>query len=85
MVNHPSKPRKETTRTTTRPVDCRAWVTIRCAGEEREGFKRRDLCCAERSDALPLGELKGLEAKWRCSAANRGQQRDEDETSSKHS
>lgn len=63
-------------RTMTRPADCRTWVTVCCAGKEREGFEQRDLPRAERSDAA------GLDG--RCSVSNRGQQRDKVETSSHH-
>ena len=62
--------------TITRPVNCRAWVTIRCAGEEREGFERRDLWRGERSDAAV--------SALRCSIDNGGQQRDEDKATSQH-
>lgn len=59
LMTHPKE-----RRTLTGPVNCRTCVTIRCAGEEREGFERRDLRRTERSDS------------WRCSVDNRGQQRD---------
>ena len=69
MTRPISKPKEK--RTITRPVFCLAWVTIRRAGEVREGFERRDLRRVERSDAAV--------SALRCNVDNRGQQRDEEE------
>lgn len=52
--------------TLTRPVDCRTWVTIRCASEERVGFERRDPRQTERRDVAGLSS--------RCSVDNSGDQ-----------
>ena len=69
MTRPISKPKERLT--ITRPVFCLAWVTIRRAGEVREGFERRDLRRGERSDVTV--------SALRYSVDNRGQQRDEEE------
>ena len=70
MTHRILKPNKG--RTMTGPVSCRTRITIRCAGEVREGFEWRDLRRSERRDA-----------RW-CSINTRGQQRDEDKATSQH-
>lgn len=69
---HPIQKNQKERRTITRPIHCRIWATMCCAGKVREGFVRRDLWRTERSDA------------WRCSVGNRGQQRYEDKATSQH-